>query len=163
MRVQAGSGRRSGLAGGCMNSSGIVLCWNRSAGAGGWGCVPTGMDSRDIRHRIVNTEKTKNPRSSTEVFPGQHPCPLIGVTRRLHALRAKRNNHLLRGTPWILRVLRVENRQVKQHRRISLRTTFGPAPPFAALPFPHRKPKTRTARISPGIRQARRPGAGYND
>src|SRR4051812_28315532 len=123
------------------------------------------MGPRGVHHRIFNTEKTKNPRSSTEVsadvFRGQQPCPLIGITRYFHALRAKRNIDLLRGPPCILR-LRVENRQVKQHRRISLCTVVSPAPLLATPPFHHRKLKTCTAKTLPDLRQARRPRSGHH-
>jgi hypothetical protein len=44
-----------------------------------------------------------------EDFRGQQPDRPIGAVRRFQALRAKRNTAFLRETPWILRVLRVEN------------------------------------------------------
>jgi len=47
-----------------------------------------------------------------EGFCGPQPGSPIGDIRQFHALRAKRNIAFLRGTPWCLRVLRVENAAV---------------------------------------------------
>jgi len=88
--------------------------------------VEVGWD-RGVLASAFNTENIEGTRSSTKISGDSKPIGPLAPSGEFQALRAKRNITFLRENPWIFRVLRVENRQLQPHGRMTRRTVFDPA------------------------------------